>query len=262
MKIQFIVVGWHFAHKEFNEDLKEIYDTNDNINVFWSCHQEPTDYIKENFDYKVFFNGAEESGAYEQAMEYLDLEDDTVCFFIHDDMIIKDWNFISICIDGLNQGYKVIGNGPDYTDIFDPMKVYNDGLGISEEFDGAIIKDYVKDENKHLFDKEIPIVKVRHSFFCMRYEDVKAMGGFEPRKEAYISPLTTKDEWCDVDGEPHYRGSKGLGSFGNMIPALNCYKMNKVFGYKKITYLGKSYVDSKYMYECQRGGISSQHPMS
>ena len=90
MKIQFIIVGWHFAHKEWNENLKELNDANDNINVFWSCHKEPTDYIKENFDHKVFFNAAEECGAYQQAIDYLDLEDDTVCFFIHDDMIVID----------------------------------------------------------------------------------------------------------------------------------------------------------------------------
>ena len=37
----------------------------DSIQVFWSCHKEPTDFIKENFDYKVFPNGGEEYGAYE-----------------------------------------------------------------------------------------------------------------------------------------------------------------------------------------------------
>jgi hypothetical protein len=260
MKIQFIIVGWHFAHKEWNENLKELNDANDNINVFWSCHQEPTDYIKENFDHKVFFNAAEECGAYQQAIDYLDLEDDTVCFFIHDDMIVKDWGFIQICINYLEQGYKV-GNGRDYNDTIDPMKVCNKGIGISEEFDGATLKDYVKPENKHLFDRPLNIVKVRHSFMCMKYKDVKAMGGFEPCKEAYIPPLFKKDEWCEND-EPHYRGSKGLSSFGNIFPALNCYKMNKVFGHQKIAWLSQTYVDSKYLYECQRGGMSDKHPMS
>ena len=261
MKIQFIIVGWHFAHKEWNENLKELNDANDNINVFWSCHQEPTDYIKENFDHKVFFNAAEECGAYQQAIDYLDLEDDTVCFFIHDDMIVKDWGFIQICINYLEQGYKVIGNGRDYNDNIDPMKVCNKGIGISEEFDGATLKDYVKPENKHLFDRPLNIVKVRHSFMCIKYKDVKAIGGFEPCKEAYIPPLFKKDEWCEND-EPHYRGSKGLSSFGNIFPALNCYKMNKVFGHQKIAWLSQTYVDSKYLYECQRGGMSDKHPMS
>ena len=233
----------------------------DDVHVFWACHREPTEEIREKFDHKVFFNAAEECGAYQQAIDYLDLEDDTVCFFIHDDMIVKDWGFIQICINYLEQGYKVIGNGRDYNDNIDPMKVCNKGIGISEEFDGATLKDYVKPENKHLFDRPLNIVKVRHSFMCMKYKDVKAIGGFEPCKEAYIPPLFKKDEWCEND-EPHYRGSKGLSSFGNIFPALNCYKMNKVFGYQKIAWLSQTYVDSKYLYECQRGGMSDKHPMS
>ena len=71
MKIQFIIVGWHFAHKEWNENLKELNDANDNINVFWSCHQEPTDYIKENWtregQYKKFVDAITPFGAVSDA---------------------------------------------------------------------------------------------------------------------------------------------------------------------------------------------------
>ena len=37
--------------------------------------------------------------------------------------------------------------------------------------------------------------------------------------------------------------------------------MNVVFGIDKITYLSDTYVDSKYVYECQRGEVSEMHPM-
>jgi hypothetical protein len=111
-----------------------------------------------------------------------------------------------------------------------------------------------------MFDSTRHILKVRPSFISMMSADVTAMGGFEPRIEAYVPPLTVKDEW-NPDGQPHYRGTKGLGSFGNLFPALTCYKMNVVFGSDKITYLSNSYVDSKYLYECQRGSITEQHPM-
>ena len=53
MKIQFIVVGWHYHQMEFYEGLKELNETNDDINVFWSCHKEPIDYVKDNFDYQL-----------------------------------------------------------------------------------------------------------------------------------------------------------------------------------------------------------------
>ena len=259
MKIQFILTGWHYNQIDTYKNFKELIDSNDLINVFWSCHNEPIDYIKENFEYKVFFNGAEECGAYDQAIEYLDLDDDTVCFFLHDDLIVKDWEFINICLDRLSKGYKVIGNGRDYSDNFDPFRKTE--LGITEEFDNAEFRDYVKIENRHMFDRQLPMVKVRPSFICIKYADVKAIGGFEPTKEAYVPPLTTADEWCPND-EPHYRGTKGLGSFGNLFPALVCYKMNKVFGHEKITWLSNTYVDSEYIYECQRGDITEQHPMS
>jgi hypothetical protein len=259
MKIQFILTGWHYNQIDTYKNFKQLIDGNDSINVFWSCHNEPIDYIKENFDYKVFFNGAEECGAYDQAVEYLDLDDDTLCFFLHDDLIVKDWEFINICLEKISQGYKVIGNGRDYPDNFNPFDTTE--IGISEEFDNATFRDYVKKDNQHMFDMQMPIVKVRPSFICMKYGDVKSIGGFEPRQEAYISPLTEKDEWCDTN-EPHYRGTKGLGSFGNLFPALVCYKMNKVFGHERITWLSDTYVDSKYIYECQRGSVTEVHPMS
>ena len=90
MKIQFIVVGWHYHQQEFYEGLKELNDNNEQINVFWSCHKEPIDYVKLNFDYQLFPNVGEEFVAYQQAIDYLSLDDDTVCFFIHDDVIIKN----------------------------------------------------------------------------------------------------------------------------------------------------------------------------
>lgn len=257
MKIQFIVAGWHFNYDEFIEGLKELESLNPNINVFWSCHREPTEYIKNNFKYKEFFNGGEECGAYDQALEFLNLEDDTICFFLHDDMIVKDWSFINICLDKIvNQGYKVVGNGRDYSDVLNPFKTTP--IGITPEFDGAFYKDYVKPENQYLFDKELPIIKVRPSFICMKYKDVKYMGGFEPRLAAYTPPLTEKDEWVDED-KVHYRGTKGLASYGNLFPALVCYKMNKLFGISKITFLSDTYVDSEYIYECIRGKIDENH---
>ena len=258
MKIQFIVTGWHFNQENTIQALYDLKDMNQDVDVFWSCHREPPASIKDRFDYKVFFNGGEECGAFDQAIDFLELNDEVVCFFLHDDLIIKDFEFIQICVEALASGYKVIGNGRDYGDNFDPFKKTE--IGITEQFDGAYFKDYVKEENQHMFDKQRPIAKVRPSFICMTVGSVKEMGGFEPRQEAYVPPLTKADEWCPND-EPHYRGTKGLGSFGNLFPALVCYKMNVVFGTDKITYLSGTYVDSKYIYECQRGEISEMHPM-
>ena len=45
MKVQFIIVGWHYNQNEFYEGLKELTEINDDIKVFFSCHKEPVSYI-------------------------------------------------------------------------------------------------------------------------------------------------------------------------------------------------------------------------
>ena len=83
MKIQFIICGWHMNRKSLIDGLYDLKEQNkDIVDVFWSCHREPTDEIKEKFNHKLFFNGGEEYGAYQQAVEYLELKDDTICFFL------------------------------------------------------------------------------------------------------------------------------------------------------------------------------------
>jgi len=53
MKIWFIVCGWYYNKiDEFYNPLKQLELENESINVFWSCHREPTDYVKKNFKYK------------------------------------------------------------------------------------------------------------------------------------------------------------------------------------------------------------------
>ena len=114
MKIQFIIVGWHFENfPELIDQLIEI-NQNDEVNVFWSCHNAPPNKIKNNFDYKLFPNLGLEDGAYQQALDYLDIKDDTILFLMHDDLVVKDWSFIKLCLKGLNDGAKIIGNGINY----------------------------------------------------------------------------------------------------------------------------------------------------
>ena len=208
------------------------------------------------FDYKLFFNGGEEYGSYQQAIKHLNLDDDTVCFFLHDDLVLKSFDFITICIDALKT-HKVIGNCMNYGEnSYDPNKVIE--IGIKEEFDNKTRIDYVKDENKHFFDRgAIPLKTVRPSFVCMKYDSVKEIGGFEPREEAYVSPSVTEG------GKPYYRGCEnladtktgGLSVFGNLFPNLTVYKVNKIFGKDSITWLSDSYRDSKYLHECERGEL-------
>ncbi len=257
MKIQFIVVGWHYNQSEFYESLSEMEQTNENVDVFWTCHKEPPQEIKDSFDWKLFDNLGEEFIAYQQAVDYLDLDDETFCFFIHDDCIIKNWEFVNICVGKiLNGDFKWMGNCFNY-----PMPELNPqenlGNGITEEFDNATYIDYVKDENKHFFDRVIsPVMIIRGSFICTQYKYLKEIGEFEPRKEAWVAP-----HWSDEHQTYCYRNEKGLGSFGNVFMFLLSYKVNRHFGPQQIGYLSDRYLDSDYIYEMGRGEIDPNNPM-
>ena len=113
MKIQFIIVGWHYNQKELIDGLIELQEGNESINIFWSCHNEPPQKIKDNFTYQVFPNEGLEDGAYQQALDALGLDDYTILFMMHDDLIIKNWEFVHLCINMLDR-YKVVGNGIIY----------------------------------------------------------------------------------------------------------------------------------------------------
>jgi len=227
MKIQFIIVGWHFdAYPEFIDQLIEINQNNDVINIFWSCHKEPSKKVKNNFSYKVFPNLGLEDGAYQQALDYLNIEDDTILFLMHDDLVIKNWNFINVCLHALNLGYKVIGNGINYPLMLDPNEVKREG---------KTYIDFVKDECKYIFDTPLHCLTIRESFMCIKRGDLRKIGDFEVIWE-----------------DPSVKG-EGPGGIGNTQQSLLGYKLTKILGKDKITYLSNTYQDSEYLFECARG---------
>ena len=79
MKIRFIISGWHYNRiDEFYDGLLQLEKDNDFIKVFWACHAEPTEYVKSNFDYKYFPKIGLSDTKYQQALDYLDVEDDEI----------------------------------------------------------------------------------------------------------------------------------------------------------------------------------------
>jgi len=231
MKIQFIIVGWHFEN--FPELIDQLIEINQNkeISIFWSCHKSPSDRVKNNFEYKLFPNLGLEDGAYQQALDYLNIENDTILFLMHDDLIIKDWNFINVCLELLNKGYKVIGNGINYPLNLNPNDIKN----------GKKYIDLVKDKCKYLFDSPMFCYTIRESFMCIKREDLKKIGEFEVIWEEPIP---------DKNGKYH------IGGIGNTQQSLLGYKLTKVFGTEKFAYLSKNYQDSEYLFECARGNIN------
>jgi hypothetical protein len=235
-KVQFIISGWHFDQfPTFATQLAQLKNENENINVFWSCHRSPNDFIKENFNYKVFPNLGLEDGAYQQALYYLDIQDpETVIFFMHDDLEVLDWYFIPFCIELLDLGHaKFIGNGRNYPLHMSPMDVVKDG---------KTYRDFAKKETKDIFFKEeykdkIFTETIRESFICTKYEYIQEIGGFE---------VIWEEPVADENGKFH------IGAIGNVQQSMLGYKISLQYD-NAIFYLSDTYQKSKYIYECARG---------
>lgn len=227
--IQFIIVGWHFdAFPELVEDLKSLNEANSNVDVFWSCHREPSQIIKDNFNYKVFPNLGLEDGAYQQALDYLDIPDETILFLMHDDILVKDWTFVHECIGRLSQGYAFVGNGMNY-----PANI-----NLNQVVKGKNILEFVKPEARHLFTQSGTVLTLRESFICTTRKYLKDILDFEVIWE---------------EPKPDANGNYHIGGIGNLQQSLLGYKLTKVFGPQKISYLSDTYQDSNYLYEYARG---------
>lgn len=232
MKIQFIIVGWHFDNfPELIEGLIQLKNDNPElINIFWSCHKEPSETVKQNFEYKVFPNLGLEDGAYQQALDYLNLDDDTILFLMHDDIVVKDWSFINECLSKLSQGFAFIGNGVNYPALFDPEEIVRGKKAI----------EWVKEDAKHLFNSKDYTLTIRESFMCTLKKNFDAIFDFEVIWEEPVP---------DAEGKVH------IGGIGNLQQTMLGYKICKVFGPNKISYLSNTYQDSDFLYECARGQV-------
>lgn len=230
--IQFIVVGWHFdMYPELVQGLVELQATNsDSVKVFWSCHREPSETVKANFEYKVFPNLGLEDGAYQQALDYLDLSDDTVLFLMHDDLVVKNWGFITECIDRLQRGAAFVGNGMNYPDYMSPTRIYD------EEFFPRTVLEVSRPESLHYFQKEGMAYTFRESFLCTVRKYLRDINDFEV-------------VW-EEPGE-----NMPIGPMGNMQQSMLGWKITQTYGLERMSYLSNTYMDSEWLYECERGQV-------
>lgn len=232
MKVQFIIVGWHFENfPDFIDGLLEVKNSNpEAVNVFWSCHREPSQRIKDNFEYKVFPNLGLEDGAYQQALDYLNIPDETFLFLMHDDLEVRDWNFINECLQKLAAGYYFVGNGRNYPADIDPNRLVLNKPTIQ----------YVKEEAKYLFDRPMKCLTIRESFLCTMRKYLREIHDFE---------VVWEEPVPDENGKFH------IGGIGNLQQALLGYKLTKMYP-NRIAYLSDTYQDSEWLYECARGNKS------
>tara|TARA_R110000782_G_scaffold233267_1_gene319418 strand:+ start:335 stop:1033 length:699 start_codon:yes stop_codon:yes gene_type:complete len=229
VKVQFIIVGWHFdAFPDLVQNLINLNNSNDEVDVFWSCHREPSEIIKDNFSYELFPNLGLEDGAYQQALDHLNIPDDTILFLMHDDLKVKDWGFIEESISRLTKGFAFVGNGRNY-----PANIDLDKLVL-----GKNIKEFIKPEAQHLFDTSRTVLTLRESFVCTTRKYLRDIHDFE---------VIWEEPQPDENGDYH------IGGIGNLQQSLLGYKITKVFGPNRVTYLSNTYQDSDYLYEYARG---------
>lgn len=248
MKIQFIVCGWWYDTFDGRENVTEFIDQlaylnshNEDLNVFWACHKEPTQVIKDNFDWKLYENIGLEWGAYSKGFNDLDLSDDTLVFFIQDDMEVYDWSFINECAKALSSGAAVIGNGFNYPFLLDPSAEARLSYWLKSN---DTWKDYVREENKHYFQEPVNCLSIRGSFLASTARHIKQIGGFE-----YINrPL---EKGIKEDGTEFLL----IDPYGNTALYLNAYKFMKAFGVERMKWMSNTYRRSKWMTECGRGNI-------
>lgn len=249
MKKQVIVCGWYFDKFDGKENQTEYIEgliqlnKREDVDVFYACHNDPPKIIESNFRYERYKNIGLEWGAYDKAWNSLkdELSEDTQLLFIQDDIVIKDWSFVDIVSAALDMGAAVVGNGPAYPWDFDPAEEARLSFWLKTN-DTWI--DYVKEENKHIYDQKQVTFGVRGSFVALKYKDMVKINGFD-----YIN-------------KPMQMGVKEDGTkfmlidpFGNTSMYLNGYKFGRILGNNNVKYLGDHYRKSKYMIECGRGMV-------
>tara|TARA_Y100000592_G_scaffold101195_1_gene186723 strand:+ start:4017 stop:4937 length:921 start_codon:yes stop_codon:yes gene_type:complete len=282
-KLRFIVCGWWFdefdnkkGQTSFIEELKEFSDKNDFVDVFWTCHKTPPSIVKDNFNWKEFPNLGLEWGGYDQGWRHIqksnELEsfnDNDIIFFMQDDILIHDWSFVKKCIDLIESGAKVIGNGANYPLYFNPLDI----PPISKNWIDPNKRwiDYIREDNHDLIQGPLQSISVRGSFVCLTHESMTAIGGFDyvdtplpnhalrtvskGSPDAHKHNLMVYDKTkvpTDINVIEKLQLTNG---FGNTTMYLNAYKFTKVLGAHKFKYLSDTYRKSPYMTECGNGMV-------
>jgi hypothetical protein len=212
----FCVLGWHF-HRHVLKQLTGIARGD----VYILSHRP----ISEVPDFVSGFIGEDriiarpnigyDWGGYQQFLETNVWRNYHYVYFLHDDLIISDVSFVEHCIKMLDGGKKFIGNGLIRQDHWPQSRV----VCYAHASWGP------------------PSVKWRHrvirgSFIATTRESLELLNGF--------------DVFWD-----RFRLSIG---FGNWSLVATCGKMQHIFGYESIAYLGDSYGGSPYITELHRGG--------
>jgi hypothetical protein len=214
--IAICVVGWHFQ-TPFYAQLSQLTD----VAIYVVSHQPPAAVPSEIYAYLppgnfVFAkNQGYDWGCFQQFLELGHWRAYDYIFFIHDDVVIKDAGFVPKCVELLDAGHSVVGNGRGAPPLNWPR--ISTPCYAHATFKPA--PDFVHDA-------------VRGSFLATTRAALEKLGTFE----VYWDP------WQLTSG------------FGNWSTRASCAKWQYLCGERCFEFLSETYCESDYLLEYVRGG--------
>jgi hypothetical protein len=217
-RICFCVTGWHF----FQSVYETLSATGNDIYIVSHRSQSETPSFLANYvpEERIWYevNLGYDWGSYQQFLSRNLWQNYDVCFFLHDDLIIKDLAFIQKCKNLFEKGAKVVGNGIPGNHRSWPrthLACYAHSIWLPPSLE---------------FEHDV----VRGSFFATTTEALERIRNFE------------------VFWDPHHFNMR----FGNHSLIASCGKFQAEFGKDCFSYLGTDYRESPYIVEQERGGLS------
>lgn len=214
------MVGWHYP-EQFYRQLSELVG----VEVFVLSHR-PSDAVPasiyqyiapDRFSFEA--NLGYDWGCYQQFLQSNLWKKYEYIFFIHDDVLIKHTGFVDKCIELLNSGYCVIGNGRVAAPAAWPKLA-------PSAYAHACFK---PPEN---FQHDV----VRGSFFATTQQALEKLASFE----VFWDPLHL------------------TSGFGNWSTKASCAKWQYVCGDHCFHFLSEEYCVSDYLHEFVRGGLEQE----
>jgi hypothetical protein len=216
-KICFCLTGWHF-HEVVYRRLCDIGSVDIFVIVHRDREQVPPFVFEQIPESHLIFreNIGYDWGSYQQFLTtklWLEYE---VVFFMHDDLMIKNLDFLPHAIDLLDRGKKVVGNGRNSQHLNWPQT--------------------------HLFcyghsswlppNQQFQHDTVRGSFFAIKSVTLDKIKKFE------------------IFWDPHHLNIR----YGNHSLIATCGRIQSFFGDNSFGFLSENYLDSPYIVEIERGG--------
>ena len=212
------VAGWHY-----NEDFYAKVSGIPQSEVFVVSHKARELVPSFLFNYvdrtHVFFerNLGYDWGCYQQFISKKIWREFEYVLFMHDDIIIKDRNFLAKCIELLEE-YTVVGNGKHESRRFDVPNTHSESYAHSSWKPPS---------------RRFKHSGVRGSFFATTREALERLGKIE------------------VFWDPFHITSR----FGNWSTRATTGKWEQLYGEKCFGFLSQTYCESNYMVELVRGGL-------